>query len=85
MDHITIKVPAASASFLISAIQDYSASLIDRIKDGLNTPNWTVSVSDAGDMIAALQDAKQKAPYGLKKDGTPAKQRGRKPTKKVAK
>lgn len=81
MDHITIKVPSASASFLINAIEDYSASLIDRIKDGLNAPNWSVSVSDAGEMVAALAEAKKKAPHGLKKDGTPKKKPGRKAAK----
>lgn len=83
MNHITIKIPAASAPFLIRAIEAYSESLINTVKESLDAPNWSVSTAAEGGIVASLNHPIT-ATWGYKKDGTPKQSPGR-PVRKARK
>ena len=67
-----------SYDLLSKEIEDHKRELaeIERTQN-----EWTLTTTGKGNMIAAVKKrgrpSKKAAPYGLKKDGTPAKKRGR--------
>ena len=92
MERITIDISKDELNFIREALAFKYDALVNylhaceedsainkSVKDTI--AEWAAEQKD-GIIIAKRNVA---APYGLKKDGTPAKQRGRKPTKKVAK
>ena len=92
MERITIDISKDDLNFIREALSHKYTALINYLNDCEEDSAINKSVKDTIAEWAAEQKdgiiiAKRNvaAPYGVKKDGTPAKQRGRKPTKKVAK
>ena len=73
----TISITKEEYEFIITAVDAYVASLRGKMADQANT--WLIR-SQGQKVIAVTKDA----PWGLKKDGTPAKKRGR-PSKNAKK
>ena len=92
--HYTIDILKSDFSYVVEAIRMRGYALADQItaqalkQEQEKKTEWTVTAT--GDKLVAVNKAtgakrSPEAPYGYKKDGTPAKQRGRKPARKEAK
>jgi hypothetical protein len=68
---ITLKVTPLQYDIIKAAVTAYSGGLMQALE-----PKGVVST-------ATVSAPVESAPYGLRKDGTPAKRRGRKSTRKV--
>lgn len=70
----TISITKEEYEFIITAINSYIANLQNKMADQAST--WLIR-TEGQKIIATTKEA----PWGIKKDGTPAKKRGR-PSKK---
>lgn len=68
MSNITIKIPAASAPFLIRAIETYSDLLKEAIKQGLEAPNWNMD-KVAGTTVATLEKPRKTEEKNKRRQG----------------
>lgn len=80
MNRIQIDVSREELFFILEALQRKYSNLIGYIHDCMIESEKPPAVSDIKKTEATVTITKA-APYGLKKDGTPAKRRGRKPAK----
>ena len=86
MNHYTIDILKTDFSYVVEAIRMRGYALADQItaqaieQEKKKENSWTVT-TDGENIVAVNKETKAKrspdTPYGLKKDGTRAKRRGR--------
>lgn len=74
--------PATTDSVLHEAHKQLNMEIANLLEKNKKQSEWTITTTDEGNMVAAVKKRGRPrknpdAPYGFKKDGTPAKRRGR--------
>ena len=74
--------PATTDSVLHEAHKQLNMQIANLLEKSKKQSEWTITTTDEGNMVAAFKKhgrprKNPNAPYGFKKDGTPAKRRGR--------